>query len=86
MQGLRSARGESKLGTIFFLLIVVFVIYETFKFGPLIFAQYEFEDTMISEAKFSARKDASAIQDSLANQADALGVVQDVAPYRRPVE
>ena len=74
MRGFRSARGESKLGTILLILICFFVIYEGFKFGPVLFAQYEFGDLMNDEAKFSRAKKAGTLQDSLANHADRLGL------------
>ncbi len=74
MRRFASRRGEITLGNILTLLIAAFVIYELFQFGPVLFAQYEFRDAVIEEAKFSRGKNERVIKDSLTKKAAELGL------------
>lgn len=74
MKRLKSARGGASVGGILSLLILAFLIYEGFQFGPVLFAQYEFKDAIAESAKFSRGKTVSNIQDDLTKRAAELGL------------
>jgi hypothetical protein len=74
MTRFRSAQGKASLAGILTLAVIVFMVYEAFKFAPPLVAQYEFRDAMVEEAKFSLNKDAVTIQNSLAKKAAELGL------------
>ena len=74
MRRCRSARGEINLGSILMLVVVAFLVYEAAKFGPVLFAQYQFQDAVIEEAKFSRGKRAETIRDALTKRAAELGL------------
>lgn len=78
MRRFRSTQGAAKLSTVLTLAIIVFLVYEGAKFGPVLFAQFEFKDAVLEQAKFSHSKKPREIQDALARKAGELGL--PVAP------
>lgn len=74
MNRLKSARGGVNVGGLLTLLIIAFLIYELFQFGPVLIAQYEFKDAVVEEAKFSRGKNAYAIKKELTQKAADLGL------------
>jgi hypothetical protein len=52
----------------------VFLVYEGFKFVPVLYAQYSFRDAMVEEAKFSRFKSAEEVQNALTQKAAELGL------------
>ncbi|MFQ5790010.1 MAG: hypothetical protein ACE5JI_05970 [Acidobacteriota bacterium] len=69
-----NARGEVNLSSVLTLAVIAFLIYEAFQFVPVLFAQYEFKDAIVEEAKFSRGKREATIKDSLAKRAAELGI------------
>ena len=72
-------RGEIKLGTLVVLAICGFIAYEVYKFAPVLFAQYEFKDGVVEEAKFSRGKDAAVMQRSVLKKAQDLGLPVEIS-------
>ena len=52
----------------------MFVVYEGFKFVPVLVSQYEFKDALTEAAKFSRGKKDFQIKDDLAAKAGELGL------------
>jgi len=67
-----SAKGDIRLSSILTLAVIAFAIYEGVQFVPVLFAQYEFKDAVVEEAKFSANKKADTVRDSLMGKASEL--------------
>ena len=87
MKRLASVKGEVRIGSILSLAAVVFAVFVGFKFAPVLFAQYEFKDAVVEEAKFSARKKPETIKNSLTEKAASLGLPithQQIHVERRP--
>jgi len=74
MRKVARQRGAAKLGTLLTLAVVAFVAYEAYQFAPILFAQYEFKDAVVEEAKFSRGKEASVITRSLLDKARELNL------------
>ena len=72
MRRLLSSRGEVNASTLFWILFLLFVVYEGFQFVPALISQWQFRDEMQSEARFSIRKDIPQIQSALATKARQL--------------
>lgn len=82
-----NARGEVRMTALLSLLVLIFAIYEGFQFLPVLFAQYEFKDAIVEEAKFSAYKKEETIRDNLLKKAADLRLPiqrQDVIVNRMP--
>ena len=87
MKRLASVKGEVRLGSIITLAVVAFAVYVGVKFAPVLFAQYEFKDAVIEEAKFSAGKRPETIRNNLADKAASLGLPvthQQIHVERKP--
>jgi len=82
MSKVAAQRGEIRLGTILTLAVVAFVVYEGFKFAPVLFAQYEFKDAVVEEAKFSAGKTVASITRRLVEKARALDLPIDASQIK----
>ncbi|MEE9263644.1 MAG: hypothetical protein V3V11_04230, partial [Vicinamibacteria bacterium] len=74
MKRLASVKGEVRLGSILTLAVIAFTVYVGVKFAPVLFAQYEFKDAVVEEAKFSARKSSETVRNNLADKAASLGL------------
>lgn len=74
MRKVARQRGEIRLGTILTLAIVAFMVYEGYKFAPVLFAQYEFKDAVVEEAKFSRGKTVASMQRALLEKARELNL------------
>ncbi|MGH9463834.1 MAG: hypothetical protein ACRD1X_21735 [Vicinamibacteria bacterium] len=82
-----STRGEVRMSSLLSLAVLIFAVYEGFQFVPVLFAQYEFKDAIVEEAKFSAYKTPETIRDNLLKKAAELRLPierQDVVVERRP--
>jgi len=87
MKRLASAKGEVRLGSILTLAVVAFTVYVGVKFAPVLFAQYEFGDAVVDEAKFSRAKSAETVRNNLADKAASLGLPitrQQIHVERKP--
>ena len=87
MKRLASEKGEVRIGSIVTLAVVIFAVYIGVQFAPVLFAQYEFKDAVIEEAKFSARKKAETVRNNLADKAASLGLPithQQIHVERKP--
>ena len=62
------------MSSILSLAVLAFAVYEGIQFLPVLFAQYEFKDAVIEEAKFSANKSPDAIRSNLLRKANELGL------------
>lgn len=74
MRDIHGSHGEVKLSAILSLLLLGFAFYEATQFGPVLFAQYQFKDAVIEEAKFSRGKSEDVIRTSLSRKASELGL------------
>ena len=72
MNRFRSTRGEVRISSILSLAVLAFAVYEGIQFIPVLFAQYEFKDAVIEEAKFSANKTPDTIRNNLMKKAAEL--------------
>jgi hypothetical protein len=68
----KGERGGISVGLIITLLLGLFLVYEATKFGPLLIAQFQFQDAVIEAAKFSRGKEANAVQAELLQRAGEL--------------
>ncbi len=87
MKRLASVKGEVRLGSILTLAVIAFTVYVGVKFAPVLFAQYEFKDAVVEEAKFSARKSSETVRNNLADKAASLGLPithQQIQVERKP--
>jgi hypothetical protein len=66
--------GEIRAGALISLALLAFVVYESFKFVPVMFAQYSFKDAVVEEAKFAVMKKAETVRDSLLKRAQELNL------------
>jgi len=72
-------RGESRIGCLVMLLIVVTGIYFGIDFGEAYFKYYQYKDAMGQEARFAAEKTDDQITTRLAALADTLQLPSDAA-------
>jgi hypothetical protein len=72
-------RGESRLGCLLALLIVVVGIYFCIDFGEAYFKYYQFKDAMGQEARFATDKTDDQITTRLSALADTLQLPSDAA-------
>jgi len=72
MRTMKGERGAISMGLIVGILLVLFAAYEAKQFGPLLLRQFQFQDVVIEASKFSATKDAAAIQNEVAHKAAEL--------------
>ena len=72
-------RGESRLGCLFMLLVVVVGIYFSIDFGEAYFRYYQFKDAMGQEARFATEKTDDQITTRLPALADTLQLPSDAA-------
>lgn len=72
MKSMKGERGAISLGMIVGIFLLLFVLYEAKQFGPLLMSQFQFQDAVIEASKFSATKDASAVQNELVYRAGEL--------------
>ena len=72
-------RGESRLGCLLGLLVVVTAIYFGVDFGETYFRYYQFKDAMGQEARFATTKTDDQITTRLSALADTLQLPPDAA-------
>ena len=72
-------RGESRIGCLVMLLLVVTGIYFGIDFGEAYFKYYQYKDAMGQEARFAAEKTDDQITTRLAALADTLQLPSDAA-------
>ncbi|HJS74363.1 MAG TPA: hypothetical protein VJ921_08760 [Vicinamibacteria bacterium] len=72
MRSLKDERGAISMGMIVGIFLCLFVAYEAKQFGPLLMRQFQFQDAVIEASKFSASKDAAAVQNELVYRAGEL--------------
>ena len=72
MSSVKNERGAISLGLVLGILLLLFVAYEAKQFGPLLLRQFQFQDAVIEASKFSATKDAAAVQNELVYKASEL--------------
>ena len=72
MRSHRSERGAVSVGLIVALFLLLFAVYEAIQFGPLLIAQYEFQDAVLEAAKFSRGQKAEAVQAEVLKRAQEL--------------
>ncbi len=72
MRSMKGERGAISMGMILGIVFLLFVLYEAKQFGPLLMRQFQFQDAVIEASKFSATKDAAAIQNELVYKASEL--------------
>ena len=72
MRSLKDERGAISMGMIVGIFLCLFVAYEAKQFGPLLMRQFQFQDAVIEASKFSATKDAAAVQNELVYKAGEL--------------
>ncbi len=72
MRSMNGERGAVSMGLVVGILLVLFAAYEAKQFGPLLMRQFQFQDIVIEASKFSATKDAAAIQNEVLFKAGEL--------------
>jgi hypothetical protein len=72
MRNLKSESGKMSVGLIVGIFVVLFLLYEGKQFGPLLVAQFQFQDSVIEAAKFSRAKEATAVQNEVFQRANEL--------------
>ncbi len=72
MRRLSCSRGEIRLGSVITLLLLAFIVYEGFKFVPVLFAQYEFGDAVREEAKFASYRKVGTVRSNVLKKAQEL--------------
>ncbi len=72
MRRFRSERGGAGGSLLIALVFFLFIAYEATQFGPLVFAQFQFQDAVIDAAKFSRAKTAAAVQQEVLASATEL--------------
>ncbi|HET9634731.1 MAG TPA: hypothetical protein VFP26_02285 [Gemmatimonadaceae bacterium] len=72
-------RGESRLGCLVGLLVLVIGIYFGIDFGEAYFKYYQFKDAMGQEARFATDKTDDQIKTRLAALADTLQLPSDAS-------
>ncbi len=72
MRSLKDERGAISMGLIVAILLVLFAAYEGKQFGPILMAQFQFQDAAIEASKFSAAKDANSVANELVARANEL--------------
>jgi hypothetical protein len=74
MRSLKGERGAISVGLIVMILVVLFLAYEAKQFGPLLVAQFQFQDAVIEATKFSRGKEAGTVQQELLQRANELAL------------
>ena len=72
MKRFRNERGEGSAGLVFFIIVALFVGYEAMQFGPPIFAQFQFQDSVQDTAKFSRAKTAGVVMQEVLKSSGEL--------------
>lgn len=72
MRSYRSEKGAVSVGLIVALFLILFAAYEAKQFGPLLIAQYEFQDAVLEAAKFSRGQKAESVQGEVLKKAQEL--------------
>jgi hypothetical protein len=69
-------RGGSKFSSIMMLLVLASMAFAAFKIVPAYFANYQLEDSMVTEARFAMvnRKAATDVQDDIWKKVQELGI------------
>lgn len=75
-------RGNSRLGCLVTLLLVVTVAYFGFNIGEVYMRFYRMRDAMEQEARFAHNRDDDTIRSRLAAAADSLGLPDEAARFR----
>ena len=70
-------RGEITLGSLIGILVLLFLVYELFQFGPVLLSQFQFQDSVQEIAKFSLNKDQASVRNE---------VVAKAGEYALPVD
>lgn len=74
MRSHRNERGAVSVGMIVAIFLILLAAYEAKQFGPLLFAQYEFQDACVEAAKFSQGQTAEGLQSRVLAKAQELGL------------
>jgi hypothetical protein len=74
MRSRKAERGAVSVGLIVAIVLVLFLGYEAKQFGPLLVAQFEFQDSVIEATKFSAGKPADKVQMEVLKKANELAL------------
>ena len=72
MRNLKSDSGKMSLGLIVVIFVGLFLAYEGKQFGPLLIAQFQFQDSVMEAAKFSRAKEATSVQNEVLQRANEL--------------
>ena len=72
-------RGASSLGCLVTLLVVVAVGYFSFKIGEVYWRFYDYQDTMVQQARFAEHFTNVQIKKRLVAKADSLGLPADAS-------
>jgi hypothetical protein len=72
-----SSRGESRIGTLIYILVAILVIYIVIKVVPPYMHYYAMDDEVEQQAKMSRINDADTIREDLMKKADELGIYID---------
>jgi len=75
----RAQRGDGKLGSLIFLLIVLAALYAGYKIVPAYYDNYQLQDAMQTEARFAfaSKNSAAEVQDDIYKEVQKLGVPVD---------
>jgi len=74
MKRYRSERGGVSVGLVVAIFLILFAAYEAKQFGPLLIAQYEFQDAVVEAAKFSRGQKAESVQAAVLEKAQELAL------------
>jgi hypothetical protein len=85
MRSLKSERGAVSVGLIVAIVLALFLVYEAKQFGPLLMAQFEFQDAVMEATKFSAGKPGDKVQMEVLKKANelALPITRDMIVVTR---
>ena len=72
MRSFKSQRGAISAGLIVAIVFLAFLVYEGRQFGPLLVAQFQFQDSVMEAAKFSANKPAANVLNEVLKKANEL--------------
>jgi hypothetical protein len=85
MRNRKAERGAASVGLFVAIFLVLFLGYEAKQFGPLLVAQFEFQDAVIEATKFSAGKPADVVLNDVLKKANelALPITRDMVTVTR---
>ena len=70
-------RGEVTVSSLIGILVLLFLVYELFQFGPVLLSQFQFQDSVQNISKFSLNKDPASVRNEVVAKAGEYGLPVD---------